>query len=136
MLSRTKVKAPETTGSRADRVLGMRIAQVWLAVTTALLIPTTANAALSDWIENISNEFTVAVPYIVSILGLIGVALAGFGIISAVMAKKNQRPAFENGQGWFIGGGVLLVLLIPFVLAVGESMSGQDASNQLNSVLQ
>jgi|GEM_PF-5251598 len=134
MFKPSQSKAPETQGSRADKVLGMRVAQVWAAVTLALFIPGTANAALSDWVANIGKEFATVLPVIVSIMGLLGVALAGFGIISAVMAKKNQRPL--EFQGWFIVGGVLLVLLIPFVIATGDSVSGLATTDSIDSVLQ
>ncbi|MFB2351567.1 hypothetical protein, partial [Priestia megaterium] len=48
-------------------------------------------------------------------------------------AKKNRQPL--EYQHWMIVGGVLCVLLIPFVLALGESISGQDASNNVDNIL-
>ena len=133
MFNQKKVKAPETQNSRADKVLGMRVAQVWATITVAFFLPMTANAAISDWIVNIGDEFKLAIPIIVTIMGLMGVTLAGFGIISAIMAKKNQRPL--EFQLWFVVGGVLLVLLIPFVVAMGESVSGQNAQGAIDGIL-
>lgn len=119
--------------SATDRVLAIRVAQVWFAVMGALLLPATANAALSDWFTNLGKEVSIIIPIIIAILAALGLALAGFGIFSAVMAKKNQRPL--EFQLWFIVGGVLLLLLIPFVAAVGESVSGEDAGAAIQSVL-
>lgn len=117
----------------SDKKLGIRIAQIWMALTLTALIPGTASAALSDWIVNIGNEFALAVPIIIAILGGVGIAMAGFGIISWVSAKKNQRePTF---QIYVIVGGALLILLIPFVAAVGESVSGEDTEKAIEAVL-
>ncbi|ABM21047.1 MULTISPECIES: hypothetical protein [Marinobacter] len=117
----------------ADRKIGVRVAQIWAAVTLTALIPATGHAALSDWIINIGNEFALAVPIIIAILAGVGIAMAGFGILSWVSAKKNQRePTF---QMYVIIGGVLLILLIPFVAAVGESVSGEDTEKAIESVI-
>lgn len=110
-----------------------RFAQIYGAAAITFLVPMTANAAISDWVENIGKEFSAIMPILVLILGAIGIALAGFGIISAVMAKKNRQPL--EYQHWMIVGGVLCVLLIPFVLALGESVSGEDASGNVDSIL-
>lgn len=113
--------------------VGKRIVQVYAVLVATFLIPMSANAALSDWVTNIGEEFKAAVPIIVFILGAIGICMAGFGILSAVGAKKNRQPL--EYQHWVIIGGVLCVLLIPFVLALGESISGQSAQNSINGVL-
>jgi len=124
---------PKTTKSVWEKRLGWRIAQVYVAVFGALLIPATANAAISDWFVNLGNEVGIIIPIVIVIMGALGVAFAGFGIISAIMAKKNQRPL--EYQGWFIAGGALLVLLIPFVAGIGESLSGEDAESAVQGVL-
>lgn len=110
-----------------------RLAQAYGAAVATFLVPMTANAAIKDWVKNIGDEFAAIMPILVMILGAVGIALAGFGIISAVMAKKNRQPL--EYQHWMIVGGVLCVLLIPFVLALGESISGQDASNNVDNIL-
>jgi len=84
--------------------VGKRVAQVYFAILAALLLPSTANAAISDWVTNIGDEIAIIVPIVVVILGAIGVLMAGFGIISAVMAKKNRQPL--EYQHWLIVGGV------------------------------
>lgn len=114
-------------------LVGQRALQVYATVAASLFLPATANAAISDWITNIGQEIAIIVPIIVVILGAVGVIMAGFGIISAVMAKKNRQPL--EYQHWLIIGGVLCVLLIPFVIAVGESVSGQDAETSVQGVL-
>lgn len=114
-------------------IVGQRTLQIYAVLTCSLFFPMTANAAVSDWIKNIGDEIAVIVPIIVVILGAIGVLMAGFGIISAVMAKKNRQPL--EYQHWLIVGGVLCVLLIPLVIAIGESVSGQDAEASVQGVL-
>lgn len=114
-------------------IVGQRAIQIYATLVASMLLPATANAAISDWVTNIGNEFAVIIPIIVVILGAVGVVMAGFGIISAVMAKKNRQPL--EYQHWLIIGGVLCVLLIPFVIAIGESVSGQDAESSVQSVL-
>ena len=124
---------PTCRGRQPGRV-GMRVAQVYTAVATSLLIPSVANAKISDWFTNIGTEVAVIVPILIVILGAAGILMAGFGIISAVMAKKNQRPL--EHQHWLIIGGVLCVLLIPFVLGMSESISGQDAGGNVEGFLE
>ena len=120
--------------SNPDKVLGTRCLQIWAAITFSIWMPSTAHAGgFSDWIVNIGKEFAAATPVIIGILAALGIMLAGFGVVSAIMAKKNQRPL--EYQMWFVVGGVVLVLLIPFVSAVGESLSGQDAGAAVESVL-
>lgn len=117
-----------------DTLPGQRMLQVLLALFLSAVIPGTANAAgISSWIQNIGKEVSIIVPIAVVILGAVGVVMAGFGIISAVMAKKNRQPL--EYQHWLIVGGVLCVLLIPFVIAIGESISGQDAQDSVRGVL-
>jgi len=114
--------------------VGMRVAQVYFAIFGSLMLPSLANAAISEWATNIGDEFAVIVPIIVTILGAVGVLMAGFGIISAVMAKKNRQPM--EYQHWLIIGGVLCVLLIPFVIGMGESISGQDSTSTVNGFME
>lgn len=128
-----KTRTTENRKTVWEKRLGWRFAQIYAAIFGALIIPSTANAKISDWIKAIGDEFAAAVPIIVVILGGVGIALAGFGILSAIMAKKNQKPL--DYQGWFVGGGTLLLLLIPFVISMGESMSGQDAESTVKGVL-
>lgn len=111
----------------------MRVAQVYFAVMAGVIVPSMANAAISDWFTNIGEEFAKIVPIIVVILGSVGVLMAGFGIISAVMAKKNQRPL--EHQPHMIIGGVLCVLLIPFVINMSESVSGESAETTINGFM-
>jgi hypothetical protein len=113
--------------------VGMRVAQVYFAVMAGVIVPSMANAAISDWFTNIGEEFAKIVPIIVVILGSVGVLMAGFGIISAVMAKKNQRPL--EHQPHMIIGGVLCVLLIPFVINMSESVSGESAETTINGFM-
>lgn len=111
-----------------------RVAATMTLALTSLMIPSLAHAKLSDWIVNIGQEFKLAVPVVVAILGALGVMLAGIGIWSAIMAKKNRQPL--EYQGWFVGGGVLLILLIPLVIGLGASISGTDATNTLNGFME
>ncbi|ARM86310.1 hypothetical protein [Marinobacter salarius] len=128
-----KSTTPQTNKSVWEKRLGWRFAQVYVALIGAFILPATAHAKLSDWLVSLGEEFGIGIPIVIVILGAVGVALAGFGILSAVMAKKNQRPL--EHQGWFIVGGVLLVLLIPFVAGLGESISGEDAESAVQGVL-
>lgn len=113
--------------------VGMRVAQVYFAVMAGVIVPSIANAKISSWFVNIGKEFATIVPVIVVILGSIGVLMAGFGIISAIMAKKNQRPL--EHQPHMIIGGVLCVLLIPFVIAMSDSISGTSAEPTINGFM-
>lgn len=110
-----------------------------LAANTAILamslMPLMAEAKISDWFKAGGTEVVEIVKWIVIILAALGVVFAGIGVVSAIMAKKNRQPL--EHQGYFIGGGVLCILLIPFVLALGESISGsENASGILNNTLQ
>ena len=114
-------------------LLGLRLLQIYAVLISSFLLPATANAALSDWFTNIGQEFATIIPIIIVILGALGVVMAGFVIISAISAKKDRQPM--EHQPWLIAGGVLLVLLIPLVAAIGESMSGIDAAASVQDVL-
>jgi len=117
--------------------VSQRMTQAYFAFLTAMIVPGTAfaqtTAGLSSWFVNIGKEFATIVPIIVVILGSVGVVMAGFGIISAVMAKKNQRPL--EHQAWLIIGGVLCVLLVPFVIAIGDSLSGASSEKAVEGFL-
>ncbi len=95
-----------------------------------------AHAKISDWVANIGSEVSIIVGWIVIILGgAFGIALSGFGVISAVFAKKNREPL--SYQTWFILGGVVCVLLIPpLVIALGSSVSGADPTSTVNGLLE
>lgn len=120
----------ESVYQKTKSRVGMRIAQVYFAVMAGFIMPSLAHAKISDWFKNIGDEFAAIVPIIVVILGSAGILMAGFGIISAVMAKKNRQPM--EYQHWLIIGGVLCVLLIPFVIGLGESITDTDTSNLVN----
>jgi hypothetical protein len=129
-------KVNETTLIKQDKLatnVGRRILQVYAVTIGSLLIPATANAALSDWFVNMGQEIAIIIPIVIVILGAVGVVLAGIGIISAIGAKKNRQPM--EHQPWLIAGGALLVLLIPLVSAVGESISGENAGTAVQGVL-
>lgn len=117
-----------------DNLLGQRLLQIYAVIIGAFLLPGAANAALSDWFTNIGKEISIIIPIIIVIMGAVGVVMAGIGIISAIGAKKNRQPM--EHQPWLIAGGVLLVLLIPLVAAIGESLSGTDSRSAVNSVLE
>lgn len=109
-----------------------------LAANTAILamsmMPLMAEAKISDWFASGGNEVVTIVKWFVIMLGAAGIAFAGFGVVSAIMAKKNRQPL--EYQGYFIGGGVVCILLIPFVVAMGGSMSGsEDTGTIMNSTL-
>lgn len=120
-----------TLKDKQNRV-GMRVAQVYFAVMAGFIFPATASAAMSDWIKNIGDEMAAIAPIIIVILGTVGVLMAGFGIISAVMAKKNRQPI--EYQHWLIVGGVLCVLLIPFVIGMADSISGENAKSAVDGL--
>lgn len=134
MKDKASANTTPTMQARKPGRIGMRIAQVYVAVVAGLLVPAVANAKISDWFQQIANEASVIIPIIIVILGAAGVLMAGFGIISAVMAKKNQRPL--EHQHWLIIGGVLCVLLIPFVIGMGDSITGEDTSGNVKGFLQ
>lgn len=89
--------------------------------------PATAHAKISEWFDNVGSEVVIIVNIIVLILGAVGVILTGIGVIGAIFAKKNKQPM--EHQPWFIVGGVLCILLVPMVMALGESIAGDEANN-------
>ena len=97
-----------------------------LALGLLLMIgPATAHAKISEWFDNVGGEVVVIVNIIVLILGAVGVILTGIGVVGAIFAKKNKQPM--EHQPWFIVGGVLCILLVPMVMALGESIAGDEA---------
>lgn len=92
-----------------------------------LIGPATAHAKISDWFGNVGKEVVVIVNIIVLILGAVGVILTGIGVVGAIFAKKNKQPM--EHQPWFIVGGVLCILLVPMVMALGQSIAGDEANS-------
>jgi uncharacterized membrane protein len=101
---------------------------VWLVLGVALMIgPATAHAKISDWFQNVGQETVIIVNIIVLILGAVGVILTGIGVVGAIFAKKNKQPM--EHQPWFIVGGVLCILLVPMVMALGDSIADDEAGD-------
>ena len=100
-----------------------------LAVSVAPMAAMAQEAAgISEWFSNIGAETSIIVDILVIIIGAVGIATAGFGIISAITAKRNREPM--QHQPWMIVGGVLAVLLIPLIAALGTSVSGEDQGEE------
>ncbi|TBW57358.1 DUF3995 domain-containing protein [Marinobacter halodurans] len=100
-----------------------------LVALALAMAPVTAFAegkGISSWFTNFGGEFSTIVGVIVVIIGGLGICFTGFGIISALVAKKNREPM--GYQPWFIFGGILAILLVPFIAAMGTSVSGQSQS--------
>ena len=98
-----------------------------------MMTPMLASAKISDWFQNVGGEVSIISSILVAILGAVGVVLVGFGIMSAISAKKNRQPM--EHQPWLIVGGVLCVLLIPLVSGLGESISGDSPEGDINTLL-
>lgn len=112
-------------------------ARAYKAITTGVLMMGAAAAlaqqqsqarGISSWFANIGMEVTSIVDWLVVIFGAIGIACAGGGLISAMFAKKNREPL--GWQPWFIGGGAIAIVFIPFILAMGTSVSGEEQSKE------
>lgn len=116
-----------------QKMIDSRVMPIIFGFMPFLLSPAIANAKISDWFKNAGTEVVIIMGVVVVILGAFGIGLTGFGVVSAVFAKKNRQPL--EHQGWFILGGVICVLLIPLVIGLGESISGSDPSSTVNGLL-
>ena len=80
----------------------------------AVFVPDVAFAAdgdsLGDMATNIKGETTQFGQLVVAIFALIGVALAGLGIVKLINAKKTNEP-IGAAVGMIIGGALLTVIL-------------------------
>lgn len=113
--------------------ISMRCLQLYAAVMCTLVVPATAHAKLSDWGKSIAEEIATIAPILVIILSTAGVLICGGSWLSIILAKKNNRPV--EWQWWGVGGGAVLLIFVPFVIAIAESFSGQSAEAAMKSVL-
>jgi len=113
-------------------LLGLKHKAVLIGLS--LMSPMIAHAKISDWFSNVGSEVAIISSILVAILGAVGVVLVGFGIMSAISAKKNRQPM--EHQPWLIVGGVLCVLLIPLVAGLGESITDDSPEQTIDNLLQ
>lgn len=99
-----------------------------LVVVVFLLTPALAMAqqaeGISSWFTNIGGEVSSIMGVFVGIVGALGVGFVAVGVGSIIFAKKNRDPV--SYQWYMVGGGIVLILLIPFILAMGTSASGEE----------
>jgi len=98
-----------------------------------LLAPMFANAKISEWFTNLGNEAVAIIGVATIIVACIGVALAAIGLISLITAKRNKQPT--EHQPWYIGGGVLCILLVPMLIALGDSITDGNTQNSVDGFM-
>lgn len=100
---------------------------------TMLLTPMFAHAKISDWATNIGVETSLVVGVFIAIFGAVGMILVAIGIFSYIGAKKNRQPV--EYQFYYIGGGLLLVILVPFISSLGESVTDEAPDQTIQQLL-
>jgi uncharacterized membrane protein len=115
----------------SDR-LTKRFMQFYVAAIL-LLAPMFANAKISEWFTNLGNEAVAIIGVATIIVACIGVALAAIGLISLITAKRNKQPT--EHQPWYIGGGVLCILLVPMLIALGDSITDGNTQNSVDGFM-
>lgn len=97
------------------------------------MVPVLANAKVSDWFTNVGTEAVAIIKVVTIIVACIGVALAAIGLISLITAKRNKQPT--EHQPWYIGGGVLCILLVPLLIAIGDSITDGNTESNVNTFM-
>lgn len=115
----------------SDR-LTKRFMKVYAAILL-LAMPALANAKISDWFGNLGTEAVEIIKIVTIIVACIGVALAAIGLISLIVAKRNKQPT--EHQPWYIGGGVLCILLVPLLINIGDSITDGNTEDSVNTFM-
>jgi uncharacterized membrane protein len=103
------------------------------AAVLLLAMPALANAKISDWFGNVGDEAVEIIKIATIIVACIGVALAAIGLISLIVAKRNKQPT--EHQPWYIGGGVLCILLVPLLINIGDSITDGNTEDSVNTFM-
>ena len=94
-----------------------------------------ANAKASDWVNNLTGETSVITGKLMIIFGAAGIVIVGLALFSFLAKKKQPGGGQGNSwEGWGMLVGVLLLLLVPFVNQLGESVSGDANSVDTEAV--
>jgi hypothetical protein len=103
------------------------------AAVLLLMAPMMANAKISDWFKNLGGEAVAIIGVVTIIVACVGVGLAAMGLISLITAKRNKQPT--EHQPWYIGGGVLCILLVPLLIGIGDSITGGDTQQSVDGFM-
>lgn len=103
-------------------------------VSIALFSPSAWAFKLSTFGETWKSEAASLLPVVMLIIAGICVLVAGTAVISAIFAKKNQRPL--EWQIWGVVGGAIGVVIPLIILAFSGSLTGNEtnASGTLNEL--
>lgn len=97
--------------------------QLWLLA--AMLFAQSAHAAkFSDLLSGWKTELTAGVSFFLFAVAGVGVVIAGFSVISWIMAAKRQEPA--KWQLYGVLGGAAAVIIPVIVLALAGSLTGEQ----------
>jgi heme/copper-type cytochrome/quinol oxidase subunit 2 len=103
------------------------------AAVLLLMAPMMANAKISDWFTNIGTEAVLIIGVVTIIVACVGVGLAAMGLISLITAKRNKQPT--EHQPWYIGGGVLCILLVPLLIGIGDSITDGNTQDSVDGFM-
>lgn len=103
------------------------------AAVLLLMAPMMAKAKVSDWVTNLGGEAVAIIGVVTIIVATIGVGLAAMGLISLITAKRNKQPT--EHQPWYIGGGVLCILLVPLLINIGNSITDGDTGSSVDGFM-
>lgn len=102
----------------------------WTAMLMLMMVSVSANAKVSDWVRNLGLETTAITGILIVIFGAVGIVFVAFALISVVNKKKQQGASQPlTWEGWGIAVGVLLLLLIPLIANLGESVTDDETLN-------
>ncbi|WP_326430273.1 hypothetical protein VQ574_21360 (plasmid) [Stutzerimonas frequens] len=92
-----------------------------------MLVATPAHAfKLSDLFNGIKSEWGMIVPVVLLLIMGLGVIFAGWAVISAIIAKKNQEPLKWQVAG-LIGG--FFAIVLPLILLAGAGSLTNEQGN-------
>ncbi|ENA26994.1 hypothetical protein HMPREF1487_09473 [Pseudomonas sp. HPB0071] len=103
-----------------------------LPILAPLLIPSISmassagNLKISDFANDWKAEFKTILPVFLLGVAFLGICFAAVSVISAIIAKKNQRPL--EWQVWGITGGAVAVIIPVLILAVAGSLSSNKGN--------
>lgn len=104
------------------------IAVVALAAISATTPAMAATYTLGGFASNWKSEYKLVFPVILLGISAIGICLAAWGTISAIMTKKQQQPL--TWQHFAIFGGAAAVVIPVIILAFAGSMVGSNSATQ------